>query len=108
MIGFSFRLTHKVMAIALIGLLSLIAFGSIYLVGRASQDASRTGAANARAIADLNHKLARDLLDARRAEKDFQLRRDLAYANRHADVSAAIGRELSELRSATLADGFTT
>jgi methyl-accepting chemotaxis protein len=108
MIGFSFRLTHKVMAIALIGLLSLIAFGSIYLVGRASQDASRTGAANARAIADLNHKLASDLLDARRAEKDFQLRRDLAYAKRHADLSAAIGRELSELRSATLADGFTT
>ncbi len=104
----SFRLTHKVMAIALIGLLSLIVFGSIYLVGRASQDASRTAATNARALADLNQKLANDMLDARRAEKDFQLRHDLAFAKRHADISANIGRELAELRGATLAGGFTT
>ena len=107
MIGFSFRLTHKVMAIALIGLLSLVAFGAIYLVGRASQDASRAAAMNARAIADLNHKLAKDMLDAQRAEKDFQLRRDLAFAKRHAEISAEIGRELAELRSATRAGGFT-
>jgi methyl-accepting chemotaxis protein len=106
MIGFSLRLTHKVMAIALIGLLSLVAFGAIYLAGRASQDASRTAAMNARAIADLNHRLASDMLDARRAEKDFQLRRDLAYAKRHAEISAEIGRELAELRSATRAGGF--
>jgi methyl-accepting chemotaxis protein len=107
MIGFSFRLTHKVMAIAVIGLLSLVAFGAIYLVGRASQDASRNAAMNARAIADLNHKLANEMLDARRAEKDFQLRRDLAFAKRHAEISAEIGRELTELRSATRAGGFT-
>ena len=107
MTGFSLRLTHKVMAIALIGLLSLVAFGAIYLIGRASQDVSRTAAMNARAIADLNHKLANDMLDARRAEKDFQLRRDLAYAKRHAEISAEIGRELAELRSVTRAGGFT-
>jgi methyl-accepting chemotaxis protein len=107
MISYSFRLTHKVMAIALIGLLSLVAFGAIYLVGRASQDASRTAAMDARAIADLNHKLANAMLDARRAEKDFQLRRDLAYAKRHAEISAEIGRELAELRSVTRSGGFT-
>ena len=37
MIGLSLRLTHKVMAIALIGLLALLVFGTIYFVGSASQ-----------------------------------------------------------------------
>jgi methyl-accepting chemotaxis protein len=106
MTGYSFRLTHKVMAIAAIGLLGLVSFGAIYLVGSTSQDASRAAAANARAIADLNQKLAIDMLQARRSEKDFQLRRDQAYAKRHADISADVGRDLAQLRSATLSGGF--
>jgi len=106
MIGLSLRLTHKVMAIALIGLLALLVFGTIYFVGSASQASSRAAAANIRAIADLNRKLASDMLDARRAEKDFQLRRDPAYASRHADISSEIGRELTELRTMTRAAGY--
>jgi methyl-accepting chemotaxis protein len=99
MIGFSFRLTHKVMAIALIGLLSLVAFGTIYFVGRNSQDASRTASANIRNIADLNQKLAIDMLQARRAEMEFQLRHDQSYAKRHAEISADVGRDIERLRS---------
>jgi methyl-accepting chemotaxis protein len=106
MIGLSLRLTHKVMAIALIGLLALLAFGAIYLVGSASQATSRAVAANVRALADLNRKLESDMLDARRAEKDFQLRRDQAYARRHADISRDIGRELTELRGMARAGGY--
>jgi methyl-accepting chemotaxis protein len=77
------------MAIAGIGLLGLLAFGAIYLAGSASQEASRTAAANARAI-----------------EKNFQLRRDQAFAKRHAEISAEIGRELEQLRKLTLSGGF--
>ncbi|MEN3288065.1 MAG: methyl-accepting chemotaxis protein [Bradyrhizobium sp.] len=98
MISLSLRLTHKIMAIALMGLLALLAFGAIYLIGSGSQARSRAVAADIRAIADLNRKLASDMLDARRAEKDFQLRRDQAYARRHAEISRDIGRELAELR----------
>ena len=100
-----FRLTHKIMAIALIGVAALAAFGAIYLVGSTSQEASRRLAENARAAADLNHKLLTDLLEARRAEKDFLLRRDQKYAARHAELSATIKHELDELRAASLALG---
>src|SRR3569833_1044066 len=108
MTSYSFRLTHKVMAIAALGLLGLLSFGAIYLIGSTSQDASRAAAARAGAIADLNQKLAIDMLQARRAEKDFQLRRDQIYAKRHAEISAGISRELEQLRCATRSSGFTT
>ncbi|BAM92360.1 putative methyl-accepting chemotaxis protein [Bradyrhizobium oligotrophicum S58] len=88
------------MAIALIGVAALAVFGGIYLVGNASQASSRRLADNARATSDLNRKLLTDLLEARRTEKDFLLRRDQKYTARHAELSSAIKRELDELRSA--------
>ncbi|GLH81256.1 methyl-accepting chemotaxis protein [Bradyrhizobium sp. SSBR45G] len=94
------RLTHKIMAIALIGIGALAVFGVIYLAGNASQEASRRHADSARATADLNQTLLTDLLEARRAEKDFLLRRDQKYAVRHAELSAAIKRKLDDLRRA--------
>ena len=39
------------------------------------------------------------MLEARRAEKDFQLRRDEAYSKRHAELSAAIERDMERLKS---------
>jgi methyl-accepting chemotaxis protein len=68
---FSIRLTHKIMAIGVIGLAGLLAFGAIYQIGGWSQDASRTIADGARAVSDLNNQLSTQMLEARRAEKDF-------------------------------------
>ena len=48
MSGFSVRLTHKVMAIGIVGLIGLLAFGAIYQIGSWSQEASRA-VANKRA-----------------------------------------------------------
>jgi methyl-accepting chemotaxis protein len=77
MSGFSIRLTHKIMAIGIVGLIGLVAFGAIYQFGSWSQDASRIVASEGRAISDLNTQIAIKMLEARRAEKDFQLRRDV-------------------------------
>jgi methyl-accepting chemotaxis protein len=103
---FSIRLTHRIMAIGAIGLAALIAFGAIYQVGSVSQDESRAIAGNARVISDLNNKLSTEMLEARRAEKDFQLRRDQSYSKRHAELSAAIGRDLDQLKSLVRSGGF--
>ena len=73
--GFSIRLTHKIMAIGLVGLMGLPAFGAIYKAGSWSQDASRVVAVEGRAVSNLNKQLSIKMLEARRAEKDFQLRR---------------------------------
>ncbi len=107
MSGFSLRLTHKIMAIGLVGLIGLVAFGTIYQFGSWSQDASRVVASEGRAISDLNKQIAMKMLEARRAEKDFQLRREESYAKRHAEASAVIDRDLEKLKSMVRAAGFT-
>jgi len=105
MTSMSFRLTHKIMAIALSGLFGLATFSAIYFLGSASQENSRAAANKARAISDLDQKLANDMLQARRAEKDFQLRRDQTYSKLHTELSAAVTRELDNIRNLTLAAG---
>ncbi len=104
--GFSIRLTHKIMAIGAFGLLGLLAVGAIYEVGSWSQESSRATAEAARTISNLKSKVATDMLEARRAEKDFQLRRDQNYSKRHAELSAGIVRGLDSLKSQARADGF--
>ena len=96
MSGLSIRLTHKVMAIGLFGLVGLAAFGAIYEIGSLSQDASRAVANRARAIADLNKQLLIDMLEARRNEKNFQQRRTESYAKAHAELIGPINRDFDE------------
>ncbi|MET3339411.1 MULTISPECIES: methyl-accepting chemotaxis protein [Bradyrhizobium] len=106
MSGISIRLTHKVMAIGLFGLIGLVAFGTIYQIGSLSQDTSRDAAEDARRLSDLNQRISQQLLEARRAEKDFQLRRDQSYAKRHAELASDITRNLDRLGSAARAAGY--
>jgi len=102
----SIRLTHRIMAIGAVGLAALLAFGAIYQIGSSSQDESRVIAGNARVISDLNNKLSTEMLEARRAEKDFQLRRDQSYSKRHAELSTATDRDLEQLKSLVRSGGF--
>ncbi|MCK1737820.1 methyl-accepting chemotaxis protein [Bradyrhizobium sp. 138] len=104
--GTSIRLTHKVTAIGLFGLIGLVAFGAIYGIGSLSQDTSRDAAEGARRVSDLNQRISQQLLEARRAEKDFQLRRDQSYAKRHAELASDIIRNLDSLGSAVRAAGY--
>ncbi len=97
MSGLSIRLTHKVMAIGLFGLVGLVAFGAIYEIGSLSQDASRDVANRARAIADLNKQLSIEMLEARRNEKNFQQRRNESHAKAHAELIGPINRDFDEV-----------
>jgi methyl-accepting chemotaxis protein len=106
MASFSLRLTHKIMAIGVVGLVGLLAFGAIYQVGRWSQDRSRAVADNARAISNLNKQLRVEMLEARRSEKDFQLRRDPSLSKNHAELSSGISRDLEQLKSLVRSGGF--
>src|SRR6478736_3604379 len=101
MSGLSIRLTHKVMAIGLFGLVGLVAFGAIYQIGSLSQDASRAVANRARAIADLDKQLSIEMLEARRNEKNFQQRRNESYAKAQAELVAVIDRDFTRLEALT-------
>ena len=107
MSGFSIRLTHKVMAIGLFGLVGLVAFGAIYEVGSLSQDASRGVANRARAIDDLNKQLLIEMLEARRDEKNFQQRRTESYAKAHAELIGPINRDFDEVQRLMVAGGMS-
>jgi methyl-accepting chemotaxis protein len=98
---FHLRLTHKIMAIGVVGLLGLVAFGAIYQIGNRSQEASRAVAADARIISDLNKQLLIDMLEARRSEKNFQQRRNESYIKAHADSVAAVDRDFDRLETLT-------
>jgi methyl-accepting chemotaxis protein len=106
MSSFSIRLTHKIMAIGVVGLIGILAFGAIYQFGSWSQDASRAIAGSARTISDLNNRLSIEMLEARRAEKDFQLRRDETYSKHHAELAAAADRDLNELKAVVQSSGL--
>jgi methyl-accepting chemotaxis protein len=103
-----FRISHKIAAIGLIGFGGLALVGGIYLAGDTAQEAYRVVAADARAISDQVDRLDRDLLESRRAEKDFLLRNDEKYAKRHAELAKSVTAGLDALagkaRAAALAD----
>jgi methyl-accepting chemotaxis protein len=101
--GFSVRLTHKVMAIGIVGLIGLLAFGAIYQVGSWSQDASRSIAKSVREISDLNKQLSIEMLEARRNEKNFQQRRNESYAKSHSELAVRIDRDFGRLEELTKA-----
>jgi methyl-accepting chemotaxis protein len=103
---FHLRLTHKIMAIGVVGLIGLLTFGAIYQFGNWSQDASRASADSAGAISNLNKKVSIELLEARRAEKDFQLRRDETYSKRHAELTAAIDNGFEQLKALVRSGGI--
>jgi methyl-accepting chemotaxis protein len=106
MSGFSVRLTHRIMAIGAVGLIGLLALGAIYEVGLWSQDASRALAVNARAMADLNKQLSIEMLEARRAEKNFQTRRNESYAKTHVELVGVIDRDFDKQFAMMKAGGF--
>jgi methyl-accepting chemotaxis protein len=108
MSSFSIRLTHKIMAIGVVGLVGLLAFGAIYQVGNRSLDGSRAIADSARAISDLNKQLSIELLEARRNEKNFQQRRNESYAKDHAGLAVVINRDFDQLQTLVQSAGLSS
>jgi methyl-accepting chemotaxis protein len=104
---FHLRLTHKIMAIGVVGLAGVLAFGAIYQVGSSSQDASRAIAVSTRTISDLNKQLSIEMLEARRAEKNFQQRRQESYAKGHAELVVSINRDFDQLQLLTQSGGLS-
>src|SRR2546423_4919780 len=78
----SLRLTHKITAIGVIGVIGVVLIGGIHFYGERAMGISRDAAERVRAVFELNNRIAVELLEGRRAEKDFLLRSDPARAQR--------------------------
>jgi methyl-accepting chemotaxis protein len=99
-------LAHKIAAIGLAGVVGILILGAIYLIGASVQDRYRTVAGNAQATLAVANDLYVKLLESRRAEKDFLLRSDMKYVDRHNALDKSIRSDIDALRGRTSAAGL--
>jgi methyl-accepting chemotaxis protein len=103
--GLSVRLTQKILAIGVVGLLGVLLVGGIHFYGENAVAAYRLAADKARAISELNGKAEVELLESRRAEKDFLLRNDPKKAASQAEIGKAVSRDIAALHERVVAIG---
>src|SRR6201995_293760 len=103
--GLSVRLTQKILAIGVVGLLGVIFVGGIHFYGENAVAAYRLAADRARAISELNGKVEVELLEGRRAEKDFLLRNDPNKADRQVEIGKAVSTDIAALHERVAAIG---
>src|ERR1700745_832151 len=99
------RLSHKVAAIALLGIAGLALVGIIYSSGTASLDRYRRIAGETQTTSSPAPRLSAEVADSRRAEKDFLLRSDDSYVKRHDELSKAVRADFDALKQLTSAVG---
>jgi methyl-accepting chemotaxis protein len=103
--GISVRLTHKITAIGITGVVGVLMVGGLHMYGESAMAIYRSAAEHARTIAALNSKIKIELLEGRRAEKDFLLRDDPKKADRQVEISKAVGADIIALRGKVAAIG---
>ena len=102
---FSLRLTHKITEIGVVGVAGVVMIGGIYLYGERAMTVYRDAAENARMVAELNDRIAIELLESRRAEKDFLLRNDVKKADAQMEISRKVAADVETLRGKVMAIG---
>jgi methyl-accepting chemotaxis protein len=102
---FSLRLTHKITAIGVIGVAGVILVGGMHMYGESALAVYRDAAESARTIFELNGKIEIELLEGRRAEKDFLLRNDSKKAESQVEISKSVVSDIDALRRKTVAAG---
>ena len=101
----SLRLTHKITAIGIIGVVGVILTGGIHFYGESAMAGYRNAAENARSIFELSSRIEIELLEGRRAEKDFLLRNDVKKIDSQIDISKSAAADIEILRGKIVAAG---
>jgi len=103
--GFSLRLAHKITAIGIVGVAGVILVGGMHMYGESATAVYRDAAESARTIFELNSKIEVELLEGRRAEKDFLLRNDPKKAESQIEISNSVVADIGTLREKVVAVG---
>jgi methyl-accepting chemotaxis protein len=77
------RLPYKIGSLGAVGVIGLVLVGAIYFIGSAAQSRYEGLASAASALETRTKNLQIQLLEARRSEKDFLLRKDDKYVKAH-------------------------
>ena len=105
MSGISLRLTHKISAIGIVGVIGVVLVGGIHMYGESAMSGYREAAEHARSISELNDKIEIELLEGRRAEKDFLLRNDAKKAERQIEIGKSVAADMGSLLAKVVAVG---
>jgi methyl-accepting chemotaxis protein len=103
--GFSFRLTHKIVAIGVAGIAGVILVGGMHVYGESEMAVYRDTEENARTISELSSKIEIELLESRRAEKDFLLRNDSKKADSQINIGKSVAADIDMLHGKIVAAG---
>jgi methyl-accepting chemotaxis protein len=95
----SLRLTHKILAIGIVGVVGVALVGSMHLYAGAEIARYNDEAEKAQAIFELSDKIEIELLNSRRAERDFLNRNDRKKADVQKQISAAAAVDISDLQA---------
>ena len=90
-------LRHKIAAIGVVGVLGIVLIGAIYWLGSASQASFQATAERAAAISSTTGEMLTAMLEARRAEKDFQLRNEEKYVQLQGKHVGTVSAKIVEL-----------
>jgi methyl-accepting chemotaxis protein len=102
---FSLRLTHKITAIGIIGVAGVVLTGGIHVYGESATAVYREAAENARGIFELSNRIQIDLLESRRAEKDFLLRNEVKKIDVQIETSKSANGIIEALHGKLIANG---
>ncbi|WP_022719822.1 methyl-accepting chemotaxis protein, partial [Rhodopseudomonas sp. B29] len=95
--AFRLSLAHKINSIAVVGIVGVLALGGIYMTSNASLKSARRADEHARSIGDANARLQIALLEQRRAEKNFLLRKDEQYLAQFKQSGKTAADNLTEM-----------
>ena len=96
--GFRIRLSHKIYSIGGVGILGLLLTAGIYFMGVSSMTRYQETSDAAGTASVTTKEIDNGLLKARRAEKDFLLRKDDRYVQIHDVESKAVATRLDRLK----------
>src|SRR4030088_3236016 len=103
--SFSLRLAHKITAIGIVGVAGVILVGGMHMYGESATAVYRDAAESARTLFELNSKIEVELLEGRRAEKDFLPRNDPKKAESKIEISNSVVADIGTLREKVVAVG---
>ena len=92
-----FGLRQLILSLGLLGFVGVAAIAAIYFVSNAKLMHAQREADQASELGRLSLILDNELLNARRAEKDFLLRTDERYITRHAEVAVKVFANLKDV-----------
>jgi methyl-accepting chemotaxis protein len=93
----SLRLTHKIMAIGIVGVVGVALVGGMHVYSGSEIAQYSEAAEKARGISELSDKIEIELLDSRRAERDFLNRNDRKKAEVQQRIGKAVAADINDL-----------